>query len=141
MAKNHSHKKRNPGNSLYFDSNLLFYSASSLLGELDGLSWDSIIKFLTANPVLGYPILVGVASLATFLMYGWDKRQAKNNGWRVPEKQLHGLAFLGGWPGAMLGQNFFRHKTQKIEFKIMTWLAAGLHVILVSWYLYSRFIG
>lgn len=93
---------------------------------------------MTANPILGYPILVAVTSIIAFLMYGWDKRQAKTNGWRVPEKKLHGLAFLGGWPGAMLGQKYFRHKTQKGEFKIMTWLAAGLHVILVVWYLYSR---
>ena len=71
----------------------------------------------------------------TFLMYGWDKRQAKNDGWRVPKKRLHVLTLLGGWPGAMLGQSYFRHKTQQNEFKVMTWLAAGLHVALISWYL------
>ena len=78
-------------------------------------------------------------SSITFLMYGWDKRQAKTDGWRVPEKRLHALAFLGGWPGAMLGQNYFRHKTQKTEFKVMTWLAAGVHAVLIGWYLYSEF--
>lgn len=125
---------------MHFNSNIL-NSVSLVLGEYRGLSWDSILQFLTANPVLGYPILVAVMSIAAFVMYGWDKRQAKTNGWRVPEKQLHGLAFLGGWPGAMLGQNYFRHKTQKTEFKIMTWLAAGIHVVLVLWYLYSRVVG
>ena len=114
-------------------------SLNLMIGEAYILSFDGIVNFLTSNPILGYPILVAVMSVAAFLMYGWDKRQAKTDGWRVPEKRLHALAFLGGWPGAMLGQNYFRHKTQKNEFKIMTWLAAVLHVALIGWYLYSSF--
>ena len=112
-----------------------------LLGEFFGLSGKSVVDFLIAYPVLGYPVWVLAISIAAFLMYGWDKRQAKTNGWRVPEKRLHALAFFGGWPGAMLGQSYFRHKTQKNEFKIMTWLAAGLHAVLVGWYLYRQFTG
>lgn len=138
MARSVRDERRYLDSHLYFHSNIL-NSFTLILGEYRGLSWDAIVSYLTANPILGYPILVVVASIATFVMYGWDKRQAKTNGWRVPEKQLHGLALLGGWPGAMLGQNYFRHKTQKTEFKIMTWLAAGLHVVLVLWYLYSKF--
>ena len=76
-----------------------------------------------------YITLVVVVSLVTFGLYGWDKRQSKNDGWRVPEFRLHVLAFLGGWPGAMFGQEIFRHKTQKLNFKFTTWLAAALHVI------------
>ena len=112
-----------------------------LLGEYFRTSENSVIDFLTANPMLGYPVLVVVMSVIAFLMYGWDKRQAKTDGWRVPEKRLHALAFLGGWPGAMFGQIYFRHKTQKNEFKIMTWLAAGLHVALIVWYFYSWIAG
>ena len=102
---------------------------------------NSIIEFLTANPLFGYPILVLVMSVVTFLTYGWDKYQAKNNGWRVSEKQLHTMAFLGGWPGAMLGQNYFRHKTQKTEFKFMNWAAIALHVCLIGAYIYSKLSG
>ena len=116
-------------------------SSEILFGAYYKLSGKSVIDFLSANPVLGYPVLVVVMSVVAFLMYGWDKRQAKTKGWRVPEKQLHTLAFLGGWPGAMLGRTYFRHKTQKTEFKIMTWLAAGLHAALIVWYLYSRITG
>lgn len=109
--------------------------------QANGWSLDGIVNYLTANPLLGYPLLVVVMSVAAFLMYGWDKRQAKTDGWRVPEKRLHTLAFLGGWPGAMLGQNYFRHKTQKSGFKIMTWAAGALHVVLVLAYFYSRLAG
>jgi len=80
-------------------------------------------------------------SAATFLTYGWDKFQAKNNGWRISEKQLHTMSFLGGFPGAILGQNYFRHKTQKKEFKIVNWLAAALHLFLMGAYIYSKVTG
>jgi len=110
-----------------------------LLGESLQLPGKFVIDFLIAYPLLGYPVFVVVMSVTAFLVYGWDKRQAKTGGWRVPERRLHGLAFLGGWPGAMFGQSYFRHKTQKSEFKIVTWLAAGLHAALVVWYLYRQF--
>ena len=100
--------------------------------------FNSIIEFLTAHLIFGYPVLLILMSLATFLTYAWDKRQAKVKGWRVSEKQLHTMAFLGGWPGAMFGQSYFRHKTQKSEFKIVTWAAVALHVVLIGAYLYSK---
>ena len=123
---------------MHFNWEFCFF-ATLPLGEAHLIPWQSYFDFLAANPILGYPIWVCVLSVIAFLMYGWDKRQAKANGWRVPEKRLHVLAFLGGWPGAMLGQSYFRHKTQKGEFKILMWLAAGLHAALIGWYLYAKF--
>jgi uncharacterized membrane protein YsdA (DUF1294 family) len=41
---------------------------------------------------------------------------------------LHLLAFLGGWPGALLGQRQFRHKTKKVSFLIAFWVVVVLHV-------------
>jgi uncharacterized membrane protein YsdA (DUF1294 family) len=86
--------------------------------------------------ILGYLAWVMVMSLVTFVVYGWDKRQAKMGGRRVPENRLHGLAFLGGWPGAMLGQRYFRHKTHKAWFQFRTWGAAIVHAIAVSLFFY-----
>ena len=96
-----------------------------------------ILQSVSGNPVVGYLCLVVVMSIVTFLVYGWDKRQAQVDGWRVPEKRLYALSFLGGWPGAIMGQNYFRHKTQKMEFKFLNWAAAALHAVLIVWYLYS----
>jgi uncharacterized membrane protein YsdA (DUF1294 family) len=101
---------------------------------------------LSLGPILKTIALVYVAyltlmSVVTFLYYGWDKRQSRIDGWRTPETRLHWLAFLGGWPGAMIGQKFFRHKTQKSGFKILTWAAAILHfagVALISYVLVTR---
>ena len=71
-------------------------------------------------------------SLVCFTAYGVDKSRAVNGGRRVPERTLHLLAFLGGWPGAYLGQRRFRHKTQKVSFRIVFWILVVLHVGLVA---------
>src|SRR5947208_16593451 len=75
-----------------------------------------------------YVIVIGVLSLVCFLAYGLDKRQAANGGRRVSERTLHLMAFLGGWPGALLGQRQFRHKTQKVTFRIVFWMVVMAHV-------------
>jgi len=56
-------------------------------------------------------------SLATFIIYAYDKTMAHKNKWRISEKKLHLLAFLGGWPGALITQRVIRHKTRKHLFK------------------------
>lgn len=58
-------------------------------------------------------------NITTFLAYGFDKRAAQRRAWRVPERDLHLLEFLGGWVGAYLGQKFFNHKTVKKSYQAM----------------------
>ena len=70
-------------------------------------------------------------SLAAFVLYGWDKRQARRDGRRIPEKTLHRLALAGGWPGAVLGQQFFRHKTQKFSFRLKAGVILCVHFLVV----------
>jgi len=67
------------------------------------------------------------ASLATFILYGLDKRAAARRQWRVPERALHMLALFGGFPGALLARRVFRHKTRKTGFTIMLWLIIVVH--------------
>jgi uncharacterized membrane protein YsdA (DUF1294 family) len=67
----------------------------------------------------GYLIVVAVMSLVSFIAYGLDKRQATNGGRRVSERALHLMGFLGGWPGALIGQRQFRHKTRKASFRLV----------------------
>lgn len=75
-----------------------------------------------------YSAIVLIMSLITFAAYGIDKRQAKKGGRRISEARLHWLAFLGGWPGAWAGQQFFRHKTQKLSFRLIYWSIVALHI-------------
>ena len=66
---------------------------------------------------------IGINLLA-FIVYGIDKRKAIKQKYRIPEKTLFGLAFLGGSVGALLGMYGFRHKTRVWYFVV------GIPVIL-----------
>src|SRR5580765_404158 len=83
------------------------------------------------DAILVYLAIVFVMSVASFIAYGLDKRRAGNGSRRVPEKTLHVLAFFGGWPGALVGQRKFRHKTKKLSFLIVFWFVVTLHVAIV----------
>lgn len=90
--------------------------------------------------LIWFAILAGsvlIASCASLVLYAWDKRRAANGGWRVPEKRLHLLSLLGGWPGAMLGQRWMRHKTVKRRFRIVFWLTVMGHLIAAGGITYS----
>lgn len=69
-----------------------------------------------------------VLSVVTWAVFGWDKWSAQQSRRRVPENTLHGLALLGGWPGAVVGQQQFRHKTQKQPFKALLWIAIVINI-------------
>lgn len=71
----------------------------------------------------------GLLSLVTFVTFGVDKRRAALGRWRVPESTLHTLGLLGGWPGAIAGMRYFRHKTRKTSFVVTTAATATLHVL------------
>jgi uncharacterized membrane protein YsdA (DUF1294 family) len=52
-----------------------------------------------------------------FLLMGWDKWKARLQKWRVQEKKLWLVAFLGGAIGATFGMYLFRHKTKHATFR------------------------
>jgi len=65
-----------------------------------------------------YAALVSM-NVVALLLYGFDKRQAIVGGTRIPEVALHIVALLGGSPGALAGQELFRHKTRKRAFRLV----------------------
>lgn len=69
-----------------------------------------------------YLILI---NLAGFAAMGIDKRRAIHRQWRIPERTLFGIAFLGGSVGSILGMEVFRHKTKHLSFR------AGMPAILI----------
>jgi uncharacterized membrane protein YsdA (DUF1294 family) len=68
-------------------------------------------------------------SAATFAAFGWDKHAARRNSWRTPERTLHLLCLVGGWPGGLLGRSVWRHKTQKQPFTALFWIAAVVNLM------------
>jgi uncharacterized membrane protein YsdA (DUF1294 family)/cold shock CspA family protein len=74
------------------------------------------------------------ASAVAFLMYRRDKYAARNGEWRTPENSLHLLALAGGWPGALIAQRRFRHKSGKKSFQIVFWLTVLINCVAVFGY-------
>ncbi|MFL6533426.1 MAG: DUF1294 domain-containing protein [Pseudomonas sp.] len=86
----------------------------SLLLGLQGESWVPMVAY-------------GSVSLVAFLLYWGDKRKARMDAWRTPENVLHAVELAGGWPGALLAQQVFRHKTRKVSFQVVFWFIVLLH--------------
>ncbi len=73
----------------------------------------------------GYLVLVNVIA---FAVYGADKRRARKDRWRVPEKTLFLLALIGGSLGALLGMKVFHHKTKHWYFRVFIPLILVLQI-------------
>lgn len=73
--------------------------------------------------------IYGGVSIVSFALYWQDKRAAIAGTWRVPEEQLHLLGLVGGWPGGIVAQNLFRHKTKKERFARYFWFTVALNVL------------
>ncbi|MBR2646538.1 MAG: DUF1294 domain-containing protein [Clostridia bacterium] len=66
-----------------------------------------------------YAIYLAVASVITFFTYLADKRKAKKGRWRVSEKALLGMSFLGGAVGGIVAMHVARHKTKHWYFHVV----------------------
>ncbi len=82
--------------------------------------------------LLVYPLV----SLISFLQYWQDKAHALRGRWRTPENVLHVTELLGGWPGGLVAQQCFRHKTRKVSYQLVFWAIIALHQALwIDWLL------
>ncbi len=72
----------------------------------------------------------------SFVMFYLDKRKAIKDKWRIKEKTLHIVSFLGGSLGSILAMNLFHHKTKKLKFCIITGLACIFNAFIVYGYYY-----
>lgn len=97
------------------------------LGLIIGGSWFS-----------GLPIFIAVVyatmSLLALAAYAMDKSAAQSGRRRIPEKTLHLFALLGGWPGALVAQQWLRHKSVKAPFLAMFWLTVMLNLGALAWF-------
>lgn len=63
-----------------------------------------------------------IVSLIALILYGADKVRAKRGAWRIPEKILLSVSFLGGAAGGLIGMGLFRHKTRHWYFWVVNWV-------------------
>lgn len=93
------------------------------------------VLYLQGYVPLLLPVAYGVMSLITFVIYAVDKGAAESVNRRVPEGRLHLFELLCGWPGALVGQQFFRHKTRKTSFQVAFWFNVILNLAVLGWLL------
>lgn len=90
---------------------------------------------------LGLPWMLAAAyaalSVACFIAYAIDKAAARARRQRTPERTLLLLGLAGGWPGALLAQQWLRHKSAKTSFQVRFWITVVLNVaalaIIFTW--------
>lgn len=114
-----------------------------LLAGLSALPLCGALQLLLAHGFIGALGLYPVVSLVSFCQYWNDKNSAQKGRWRTTENTLQVTALLGGWPGALVAQQVFRHKTRKLEFQLPFWLIIVAHqVFWLDWLLFEgRHLG
>ena len=103
-----------------------------------GLAFAALLAggLLHKLPIEVVFVCVIMSGVALF-MYGFDKSAAQRGRQRTPENTLHIVALLGGWPGALLAQDLFRHKSRKTEFQAVFWTTVVVNCGALVWLLRS----
>lgn len=98
-----------------------------------------LVILLILVPLAGLSMVVlavyVVMSLVTYAVYALDKSASIRDEWRIPENTLHMLSLAGGWPGAMLAQEWLRHKSVKQPFRKLFWVTIFLNLCGLAWLL------
>lgn len=74
----------------------------------------------------------GAMSVVSFGAMALDKYKAGAGAWRIPEKTLHMLEMMGGWPGSLLAMRVIRHKNRKPGYYLITWAIAAAHAAVLA---------
>lgn len=93
------------------------------------LIFAAIGSLFTSSPLAMWFLLI---NMLTLVMYGADKMAARKGMRRVPEATLLVFGVTGGWPGAIVGQQLFRHKTQKQPFKTYFFLSIVVSIAVMA---------
>jgi len=78
-------------------------------------------------------LLYAGASALCFTLYAVDKAAARAGRDRISESTLLAIGLVGGWPGAIVAQQVFRHKTAKRSFRLRFWLSVTVNAAAFVW--------
>ncbi len=91
------------------------------------------LLYLALAALWRVPNAVGLSyiglSVLSFGVYAADKSAARAGGWRTAESSLLLLGLAGGWPGALLAQQWLRHKSVKASFRRAFWATVWPNVV------------
>jgi uncharacterized membrane protein YsdA (DUF1294 family)/cold shock CspA family protein len=102
-----------------------------------GVGVVSLIAVAAASAWIPIELAAAYAFFSTIALLGYlvDKISAKSGRDRMPEDGLHLIDLLCGWPGGLLAQGLFRHKTVKQPFLRVFWVTVALNAGGVAWLL------
>ena len=92
-----------------------------------GLAVPLLAAVFCAHVVPALAIAYLLNSLLTIMFYKTDKFLARYKYWRIEERDLHVWGLLFGWPGALLAQKQYHHKSSKVKFQVVCWLCVVLN--------------
>lgn len=81
----------------------------------------------------GFSLFLMIWNLIVFLVYGLDKGKARKGSYRISEKTLLMMTYVGGGLGAWAGGTHFRHKTQKKYFQLAWAVGVLIDALLIYW--------
>ena len=81
----------------------------------------------------GFSLFLMIWNLIVFLVYGLDKGKARKGSYRISEKTLLLMTYVGGGLGAWAGGTHFRHKTQKKDFQLAWAVGVLIDALLIYW--------
>ena len=81
----------------------------------------------------GFTLFLMIWNMVVFLVYGLDKGKARKGSYRISEKTLLLMTYVGGGLGAWAGGTHFRHKTQKKYFQLASAVGVLIDALLIYW--------
>lgn len=78
-------------------------------------------------------MILVIWNLLVFVTYGLDKGKARKHAYRISEKTLLLLSYVGGGFGAWAGGTRFRHKTQKSSFQMAWAIGVMIDLVILFW--------
>ncbi|MBQ8576316.1 MAG: DUF1294 domain-containing protein [Clostridia bacterium] len=76
-------------------------------------------------------IWLGIISAVSVIVTAYDKIAAKSGAWRIPEKTLMLLGFLGGAAAMLVTMLIIHHKTRHAKFMVGLPLEIVLHIAII----------
>ena len=101
----------------------------------------AIIDYIKDNGYIIAVVYLLIINILAFVLYGFDKRRARKDKYRISEGTLLWMARIGGGVGSWIGIRRFHHKTKHKRFVILVplwtilWLIAIVYLVIKFYYL------
>lgn len=100
--------------------------------------WVALGGFIIALSVFHFQYFLYI-NLITLALYYIDKEWSTRDTERIPENFLLLLGLFGGWMGAILAQQTFRHKSIKQPFQTLFICSIVVNILAMAYWKYAYY--